>query len=926
MLRMKPIGTGKAAARRAELYYQTSDAGYYAGGDGLHSEWGGKTAARLGLSGESDYEHFKRLIHGLDPHSGEQLTAKLVENRIPAWDATASVPKGVTTALERGDDRIQGAIWQSVREAMAMVEPYATTRVRVDGQHEDRVTGNLVWYATEHAETRPVEDTSLPEGHKWREMPDWDRHIHMVIPNVTYDAVEDKFKAVKFRPIMDLRRYFDRCFDAILANKLADLGYRIDTAWKQDGRYHSWDIAGIPASVIEKFSRRSAEVAATEQQIIAGLKEHDANAADHLSAVARDQLGATSRKQKRDGLTLAECREYWASRITDAEGKAIAAAIDDARMGRNLRPENTVARATDFAMRHHFENVSAIQLEHLAATALEHAIGSARPEDVHRELQRQGVITREVGGKKVATTKELIEEEKSLAAFAASGRGSVAPIGLPAGFSREMKDGKQLNDGQFNAACGLLSSPNRVNLLLGPAGAGKSSLLAKFDEGATRRGKKITYLATTSDAAAVLARDGFDTKTVAHFLLDTNLQAAARGGWLVVDESSLLGHKQAVELVAAAKKQDLKLIMVGDPMQHASVARGALLRLLEEHGRCQPFRLSEIMRQKDLAYRAAATLLSQGKTLEGFTALDKIGFVREIADDTDRYRHAASDYVAAVDEGKSVIAISPTHAEAGQLTQEIRSQLRDAGKLATDEVEFTRLVAVNASEAERERPETYRPGDVIQFHQNASGYVKGQRLTVTDPTKLPLSQAARFSLYRPEEIALSVGDKLRFTGTVKTRDGEHTLKNGTVRTVADITPGGNLRLDNGWLISKDAGHFRHGFVETSFGAQGRTTKRAIVCVSSQSLPASNQEMAYVASSRASEGMRFYTDDRQAVMDAIQDSSQKLLALDVAPANADAQRQEMEARKRRLAEHSRRVRGDARYHAGKAGAAWNLNRC
>ena len=35
--------------------------------------------------------------------------------------------------------------------------------------------------------------------------------------------------------------------------------------------------------------------------------------------------------------------------------------------------------------------------------------------------------------------------------------------------------------------------------------------------------------------------------------------------------------------------------------------------------------------------------------------------------------------------------------------------------------QFTRLVDANASEAERGQALTYRPGDVIQFHQNAKG-------------------------------------------------------------------------------------------------------------------------------------------------------------------------------------------------------------
>lgn len=293
MLRMKPV----ESANRACLYYEKSDAGYYQGTDGLHCEWGGKAAERLGLNGEPDYEHFKNLMHGLDPHSGKQLTAKLIDGRIPAWDVTASVPKGVTEALERGDSRIQAAIWESFREAMAMLEGYATTRVRVGGQQADRVTGNLVWYAVEHAETRPVEDTILPEDHKWRVMPLPDRHIHGVIANGTYDAVEDKFKAVKFRPIMDIRRFFDRSFDTILAGKLAhDLGYEIETKWKEGGKYHSWDIKGIPAAVIERLSQRTAEVDAAEQEILAAMKAESGS-----TPISCRRSRATSWERRRGG-------------------------------------------------------------------------------------------------------------------------------------------------------------------------------------------------------------------------------------------------------------------------------------------------------------------------------------------------------------------------------------------------------------------------------------------------------------------------------------------------------------------------------------------------------------------------------------------------------------------------------------------------
>jgi hypothetical protein len=191
-------------------------------------------------------------------------------------------------------------------------------------------------------------------------------------------------------------------------------------------------------------------------------------------------------------------------------------------------------------------------------------------------------------------------------------------------------------------------------------------------------------------------------------------------------------------------------------------------------------------------------------------------------------------------------------------------------------------VQVDCTEAERGQATTYRPGDVIQFHQNAKGgFTKGDRLVVTDPTSVPVEHAGKFSLYRPETIALAEGDRIRFTGNVKTVDGKHTLKNGMAHSVAGFTRKG-IELENGWVIPSDAGHFRHGFVETSYGSQGRTVQRVLLGMSSDSVGAMNMENLYVSASRAKEWIRLYTDDKAEIREAVKRSSQKLAALDLRP--------------------------------------------
>ena len=56
-------------------------------------------------------------------------------------------------------------------------------------------------------------------------------------------------------------------------------------------------------------------------------------------------------------------------------------------------------------------------------------------------------------------------------------------------------------------------------------------------------------------------------------------------------------------------------------------------------------------------------------------------------------------------------------------------------------------------------------------------------------------------------------------------------------------------------------------------------------MSAASSPATNQEQMYVSASRGKERMTLYTDDKEAVREAILKSSQKLAALDIRPDTA-----------------------------------------
>jgi ATP-dependent exoDNAse (exonuclease V) alpha subunit len=200
------------------------------------------------------------------------------------------------------------------------------------------------------------------------------------------------------------------------------------------------------------------------------------------------------------------------------------------------------------------------------------------------------------------------------------------------------------------------------------------------------------------------------------------------------------------------------------------------------------------------------------------------------------------------------------------------------GKLG-EEREFTAWKPLHLTAAERGEAGSYAAGDMLQFHQNAKGFKNGQRLVVDDQP-LPLGEAARFQVYRPETIRVAAGDRLRVTAGGKTADGRHRLNNGALYTVEGFTASGDVVVDNGWVIGKNFGHIAYGYVVTSHAAQGKTVDKVLIGQSHLSLPASDRQQLYVSVSRGREQVVIFTDDKAALREAVARDRERLTATEV----------------------------------------------
>jgi hypothetical protein len=281
-----------------------------------------------------------------------------------------------------------------------------------------------------------------------------------------------------------------------------------------------------------------------------------------------------------------------------------------------------------------------------------------------------------------------------------------------------------------------------------------------------------------------------------------------------------------------------------------------------------------------------------------------------------RYQQIAGDYLAITSERKAggefktALVVSPTNAEARHVTDAIRDTLKSAGKLSGKEHEVTALRSRNLTEAERGDAANYQAGEIIQFHQNAKGFKRGERVTVMaerstagaegargitvqradgSKTLVPFSEVKKFQVYKADKLAIAEGDKLRITMNGYTREtrrgllgknGKDRLNNGAVYEVEGFTRAGDIRLSNGFVIPKDYGGLTHGYVVTSHASQGKTVDAALVALGSESFAAANREQLYVSLSRGREFVRLYTDDKAAMLDAVHHSSARLSATEL----------------------------------------------
>lgn len=850
MLTIRAMSDGKGYSSR---HLEHSD--YYAEGERVTGQWHGRAAEMLGLRGAVDSEDFEALREGLHPktreflrvrHSADRTAAggeKLAQGR-SLYDFTISAPKSVSVlAILGGDERLVTAHRSAVDEALKETETYAATRVRQAGANENRTTGNMALAVYNHDTSREL-DPQL--------------HTHAVAANLTFDGTEGRWKALQASEIYQRRAYLTEVYRNALAREVRSLGYEIENQRDARGKDIGFEIRGVPAELLARFSQRSHQ---RDQAIEAFVAQHGRRPTDNEVAV----LVRETRADKLTEISTRDLREKQQERLTPAERKMLSGARLNAKSA-PITLESGVP-SLEHGKEHTFERVSVAPDHEVLTEALRHGRGHISLAGLKGELAFQesaGTVLR--SGRDIATAASL-ERERNMIAAIDRGQGTFERLGG----DRQFAISDQLHPEQSQAVEFVLESRDRAVSISGAAGTGKTAALRELRRGLMAAGREVLAVAPTMSAVEEVQKVGFnDAITLERLLRDPRVQNAASGKVMILDEAGMVSARQMSDLLQLAEDHSLRIVFSGDTRQIQSVEAGDALRILEKESRLKTVSLNQVQRQTGKDYRDAIVELRRDPE-RGFAKLAGMGAVREVPF-TDRAEAVADAYHTAG--STSCLVVCATHEEIDRATEAIRERRKMRGELGPG-ANLVRHVSLNWTAAQKADQRNLRPGQLLGFHRKVKGIAKNDTAEVVRKADgaehtITSKHAASFDVLEARTIEVSAGDRLLLTGN--RRDRGLRVTNGELVTVSAIGNAGQVHLDDGRTLPANYRSFTHGYAVTAHRSQGKTVDSVII-----SADGMQRELFYVAASRGRQAVTVITSDQVRLRDTVAQSAARTSA-------------------------------------------------
>jgi conjugative relaxase-like TrwC/TraI family protein len=577
----------------------TSKHDYYTGTGEAPGQWAGRSAALLGLSGEVDADDMAVLYGrfvvpstagGTRLPSGrwepEQVLGRAVSTRVradgsvleptAALDVTFSPSKSVSLlwALSSNPqvrESVVDAHEAAVATALEYLDAHAShTRTGAGGVRRVE-SGGFVIAKFRHRTARstvPGERVGDPQ-----------LHSHCAILN-RVRGVDGVWRTLDSRAIHRHAHAAGAIYAAELERLLSE---RLGVSWERpQSRTPMREIVGIRADLRARFSSRRAAVLSTYGRLEGEWRRiHGRSPTRDEAARMRDEATVRSRHRKTGGTV--DLHERWRSMTTAGELAAVDTAtnIRTASIGDGGR---LAAGSTELA-----EKVFAELHQQRAWWTRAHLtvevarwISEPSPPSVEVEVECLAAMCLPLEPDRDVEYAQPDIAKLTSPTIMQAERRVLSSLDEPAPFTIAAVRDPRLGDDQIRAVRAITEGRRRVTTIIGPAGAGKTTMLQAAGRSVDYAARDMTVLCLSAAAARVVTEEtGMAAHTIASWRIgQVELPV---GGVVVVDEASMVPTLVLDELVAATRRTGSRLTLVGDYAQMGAPEAGGLLRDLAAH-------------------------------------------------------------------------------------------------------------------------------------------------------------------------------------------------------------------------------------------------------------------------------------------------------------------------------------------------------
>ena len=683
-----------------------------------HTTVGERIATRVDhLDPDLDAGDRAAAVERIEAEEQERGTRRVVAG----YDYTFSVPKSVSTLWAVADATMQAAIVRAHHAAIAdvlalMERDVAATRVGHAGVAQVATRG-LIATCYDHYDSR-AGDPQL--------------HTHVMVSNKV-QGEDGKWRALDGRPMHAAVVTLSEHYNALLFDRLTrDLGVGWEQRDRGADRNPAWEITGVPDELIAEFSSRSAAIDAEKDRLIDAYVAGHSHQPTTTTILRLRQQATLSTRPDKELHSLAELTEQWRNRASTVLGRAAPSwaqhlldtsdrmsavhaedvSRDDlAALGRVVVEQVETTRATWTRWNLHAEaSRQTMGLRFATTTDREAVVGLITDAAEATSLRltppelttAPGAFTRPDGSSVfrprhavVYTSAALLAAEDRLLDLSRTTTGPALDPTIAARVAKSPGErGRLLAADQQNVVERIAVSGRTVDVLVGPAGAGKTLALGALRRAweATSGSGSVIGLAPSAAAADVLAGDlGISTDNTAKWAYEhTHGRWTLNAGQLViVDEASLAGTVLLDQLTSHAGEAGAKVLLAGDPAQLTAVDAGGAFGMLVRDRTNQPGgdgapELADIRRFKNTWEKTASLALRCGDT-DVIDVYSEHG--RIIDGDHDQVLDAAYHaWQADTAVGRSSILIAETSETVTALNQRAHIDRVLAGQVAVDGV------------------------------------------------------------------------------------------------------------------------------------------------------------------------------------------------------------------------------------------------